>query len=105
MKYRFAIRPQIAIISYVPFQGDARMSAVLESIKSQIRSLESQEKAEIASFAISSLDDDLESDDAELVRAEWKEELDRRYEEFESGIEPGIPFEEAMTFLRKKHQK
>ena len=81
------------------------MSTVLESIKSQIRTLKSQEKAEIASFAMSSLDEDLEFDHAELVRAEWKAELDRRYEEFENGSEPGIPFEEAMTFLRKKHLK
>jgi len=56
------------------------MSETLESLKTQLKGLPSQDRAELAGFLIESLDDG-EDDDAE---AAWERELARRVDEIRS---------------------
>ena len=57
------------------------------------------DRAEIAQRLIESLD---EPADLDWVEA-WTEELQKRAEQMKSGAVQGIPFDEVMARLRRKH--
>lgn len=76
------------------------MSETVERLKEEIEILTNQERAEIARFAIHSLDQGRD-DDAE---AAWEVELARRVSDIESGRAVGKPADRVFAELRKKHE-
>ena len=76
------------------------MSETVEKLKEEIEILSNQERAEIARFAIHSLDQGGD-DDAE---AAWEVELARRVSDIESGRAVGKPADRVFAELREKHE-
>ena len=76
------------------------MSETVERLKEEIGILTNQERAEIARFAIHSLDQE-GADDAE---AAWEVELARRVSDIESGRAVGKPVDRVFAELREKHE-
>jgi putative addiction module component (TIGR02574 family) len=76
-------------------------SQTIERLKAELTELEKSERAEIARFLLSSLDDDDKADpDLEIA---WDAELARRYEEIQQGVAIGEPAEKVFAELRKKY--
>jgi putative addiction module component (TIGR02574 family) len=71
-----------------------------ERLKTQLSQLSAQERAELASFLISSLDEDTDDADAE---AAWDAELARRTEEIRSGKAAGEQADKVLAELRKTY--
>ena len=77
------------------------MSETVEKLKEEIEILTNQERADIARFAIHSLDQGTD-DDAE---AAWEVELARRVSDIESGKAIGKPADQVFAELREKHNR
>ena len=75
------------------------MSETAEQIKGTLMTLSPEDRAELAHFLISSLDDSADAD----VEAAWDAELECRVTEIESGQAIGKPAEEVFAELRKKY--
>ena len=75
------------------------MTDAAEQLKSQLLQLAGEDRAELAYFLIRSLDD--KSDTG--VQAAWEAELERRWQEMESGQITGVPADEVFAELRKKY--
>ena len=76
------------------------MSETVEKLKEQIEILTNRERAEIARFAIRSLDHEVD-DDAD---AAWEEELARRVSDIRDGRAVGKPAEQVFAELREKYE-
>lgn len=76
------------------------MSETVEKLKEEIEILTNRERAEIARFAIHSLDQGGD-DDAD---ATWEVELARRVSDIESGRAVGKPADRVFAELREKHE-
>lgn len=74
------------------------MTETAEKLKSQLLQLANEDRAELAYVLIRSLD---EGDDSG-VQAAWEAELERRWQEMESGESAGVPADEVFAELRKK---
>jgi putative addiction module component (TIGR02574 family) len=70
-----------------------------ERLKTQLSQLSAQERAELASFLISSLDEDTDAD----AEAAWDAELARRTEEIRSGKAAGEQADKVLAELRKTY--
>ena len=77
------------------------MSETVEKLKEEIEILTNQERADIARFAIHSLDQGAD-DDAE---AAWEVELARRVSDIKSGKAIGNPADQVFAELREKHNR
>ena len=75
------------------------MTEAVESLKSQISHLSSQERAELAYFLIHSLDDGVDAD----AESAWDAELARRMAEITSGEAVGEPADTVLAELRQKY--
>lgn len=75
------------------------MTKIAESLKSTLAILSPQDRAELASFLIHSLD---EGED-EGWESAWDLELARRAEEIKCGTAKGEPADQVIAELRKKH--
>jgi len=75
------------------------MTETAEKLKSQLLELASEDRAELAYFLLRSLDEEPETG----VQAAWEAELERRWQELESGKVAGVPAEEVFAELRKKY--
>ena len=75
------------------------MSEAAEKLKQEILRLPTHDRAELAYCLIHSLDDA----DAGDVQAAWEAELERRWQEMESGAVVGEPAESVFAELRKKY--
>jgi putative addiction module component (TIGR02574 family) len=75
------------------------MTQAAEQLKAQLAELETKDRAELAHFLLTTLDDEEEDPDAERL---WEEELVRRGAEIESGAVEGIPAEEVFAQLRER---
>jgi putative addiction module component (TIGR02574 family) len=75
------------------------MRETAEKLKSQLLQLGNEDRAELAYFLIRSLDEDPDTG----VQAAWEAELDKRWQEMESGKVAGVPAEEVFAELRKKY--
>jgi putative addiction module component (TIGR02574 family) len=75
------------------------MTEIAEKLREELLQLPSQDRAELAYCLIRSLDD---KDDPE-IQAAWEAELDRRWQEMESGAVAGQPAESVFAELRKKY--
>ena len=76
------------------------MSETVEKLKEEIGILTNRERAEIARFAVRSLDPEGD-DDAE---AAWEVELARRVSDIESGRAVGKSADRVFAELREKHE-
>jgi putative addiction module component (TIGR02574 family) len=74
------------------------MSDVLESLKTQLETLSSRDRIELAKFLIDSLDTE---DDAECEQ-EWDAELARRAAEIRAGTAVGKPADQVFDELRAR---
>lgn len=75
------------------------MPAIMEQLKSQIRLLPAQERAELAHFILLSL----EPEEDEAINAAWEEEVARRVEEIRSGKAVGKPAAHLFAELREQY--
>ena len=76
------------------------MSETVERLKEEIEILTNQERAEIARFALHSLDQGGDDD----TEAAWEVELARRVSDIESGRAVGKPADRVFAELREKHE-
>jgi putative addiction module component (TIGR02574 family) len=77
------------------------MTQAAEQLKAQLAELETKDRAELAHFLLTTLDEDDEDPDAEQL---WDEELARREGDILSGREPGVPAEEVFAKLRERYK-
>jgi putative addiction module component (TIGR02574 family) len=74
------------------------MTEIAEKLKEEILRLPTHDRAELAYCLIRSLD----MEDADIQMA-WEDELERRWQEMESGRVVGEPAENVFAELRKKY--
>jgi putative addiction module component (TIGR02574 family) len=77
------------------------MNEVVDKLKEELAVLPVADRAALASFLLSSLDD--EEDDPAEVEAAWDAELAQRMEEMQSGKVVGIPAAEVLEEMRRKY--
>jgi putative addiction module component (TIGR02574 family) len=76
------------------------MTETAEHLKAALSQLSREDRAALARFLITSLDEDeADADDDDA----WAAEIQRRVEEIDSGKESGIPVEEVLAELRAKY--
>jgi putative addiction module component (TIGR02574 family) len=75
------------------------MTALGEKLKSELAQLPIEDRAELASFLIRSLDEGVDPD----AEAAWDAELARRAEEIRTGNVAGIPAERVLADSRAKY--
>jgi putative addiction module component (TIGR02574 family) len=75
------------------------MTQTTETLKKELSQLSKQERAEIASFLIHSLDEDIDDD----VQEAWDEELTKRLTQINEGTARGESFEAVLSELRDKY--
>ena len=74
------------------------MTLAAERLKSELSGLPVDDRAELALYLIQSLD---ETD--EDVQEAWRDELDRRFAEIESGVAAGEPADQVIAEMRRKY--
>jgi putative addiction module component (TIGR02574 family) len=75
------------------------MTETAEEIKIELSHLSIQEHAEIASFLIHSLDENVDQD----IESAWDAELAQRTQEINSSSSSGNPPDQVFTELRQKY--
>jgi putative addiction module component (TIGR02574 family) len=75
------------------------MTDTTEKLKLQLSHLSIQERAEIASFLINSLDENVDQD----IENAWDAELAQRTQEINSGNASGEPSDQVFAELRQKY--
>jgi putative addiction module component (TIGR02574 family) len=75
------------------------MTTAIDKLKSQLEALTNRERAEVAHYLISSLDQEQDEDAEEA----WDAELNRRVAEIKSGKAVGKPAEQVFAELREKY--
>ncbi len=75
------------------------MTETAEKLKFELSHLSLRERAELASFLILSLDEEVDVD----AEAAWDAELTQRMEEIKSGEAVGEPADKVFTELRAKY--
>ena len=74
------------------------MTQTAERLKDEVLRLPTEDRAELAYCLIRSLDEDNAD-----IQASWEAELERRWQEMESGLVIGQPAENVFAELRKKY--
>jgi putative addiction module component (TIGR02574 family) len=75
------------------------MTEAAEKLKVELSHLSTQERAEIASFLIHSLEPDLDQD----IESAWDVELTQRMQEIYIGGASGDPSDQVFAELRQKY--
>ena len=75
------------------------MTMIAEQLREELLRLPTEDRAELAYCLIRSLDDIDDSD----IHAAWEADLDRRWQDMESGNVAGEPAESVFAGLRKKY--
>ncbi len=75
------------------------MTETAEKLKLALSHLSLQERAEIASFLIHSLDENADQD----IESAWDAELAQRTQEINSGSASGKPSDQVFADLRQKY--
>lgn len=75
------------------------MSATAEKLKLELSRLSTQERAELASCLINSLDGDIDDD----VEVAWGTELSNRLEDIHRGTAVSEPSDQVFSELREKY--
>jgi putative addiction module component (TIGR02574 family) len=74
------------------------MTEAAAKLKDQLAALPEQDRLEIADFLLSTVEEShWDSEDA------WDQELERRWQEIQSGTAQGTPVEEVNQRLREKY--
>ena len=73
------------------------MTETAQRLRTELATLDSDDRADLAYFLLQSLDEEVDPN----VEAEWDAELDRRIADIESGKLQGIPGDEVMAELRE----
>jgi putative addiction module component (TIGR02574 family) len=73
------------------------MSEIAEKLKAELLGLSSEDRAELAYCLIRSLDKEGDPD----VQSAWEAELERRWQEMESGKVAGQPADKVFADARK----
>jgi len=76
------------------------MSELAETLKAQLASLPRDERVELLEF----LELSLVNGTSEDLESAWDAELNRRWQQIESGEVVGIPVEQMAERLRKKYR-
>jgi len=74
------------------------MTEIAEKLKAELAQLAAEDRAELACYLIRSLD---EGDDSN-VQSAWEAELERRWQDMETGKVTGVPAEDAFAKMRKE---
>jgi putative addiction module component (TIGR02574 family) len=83
----------------VPHKEILNMTEIVQKLKFKLSHLSVQERAEIASFLIHSLDENVDQD----IESAWDAELAQRTQEINSGIASGAPSDQLFAELRQKY--
>jgi putative addiction module component (TIGR02574 family) len=75
------------------------MTDTASKLKAELLNLASEDRAELAYFLIRSLEEEPDTG----VQPAWEAELERRWQEMQSGNVVGVPAEEVFAELRKKY--
>jgi putative addiction module component (TIGR02574 family) len=75
------------------------MTETAEKLKIELSHLSIQERAEIASFLIHSLDENVDQD----IESAWDAKLAQRTQEINSSNSSGNPSDQVFTELRQKY--
>jgi putative addiction module component (TIGR02574 family) len=75
------------------------MTETAEKLKTALCQLSSQERAEIASFLIHSLDEEVDPD----AEAAWDIEIAARMQQIQKGTASGEPAESVFSRLKEKY--
>ncbi|MGG6268765.1 addiction module protein [Leptolyngbya sp. AN03gr2] len=75
------------------------MTETAEKLKIELSQLSTKERAELASFLIHSLDEEVDED----VESTWDAELIRRMQDIQNGTASSQPAEQVFTQLREKY--
>jgi putative addiction module component (TIGR02574 family) len=75
------------------------VTEIVEKLKLELSHLSIQERAEIASFLMHSLDENTDQD----IESAWDAELAQRTQEINSGSASGDPSDQVLAELRQKH--
>lgn len=75
------------------------MTKTAETLKKELSQLSKQDRAEIASFLLHSLDEDTDDD----VKEAWDEELSQRLRQIHEGTAKGESLEVVLSELREKY--
>jgi putative addiction module component (TIGR02574 family) len=75
------------------------MTEIAEKLKAELAQLAAEDRAELAYYLISSLDDADEGD----VQSAWEAELEQRWQDMDSGAISGVPAEDVFAEMRKKY--
>lgn len=75
------------------------MTEIAERLRNELLQLPSQDRAELAYYLLQSLDQKGE----EASQAAWEAELERRWQEMETGAVEGESAEDVFASLRKKY--
>lgn len=75
------------------------MTEVAERLGGELLKLSADDRAALADILLDSLDEK----DREEIESAWAAELDRRFEEIESGSEVGEPAAEVFRKLRERY--
>ncbi len=75
------------------------MTDTASRLKAELLNLATEDRAELAYVLIRSLEEEPETG----VRVAWEAELERRWQEMESGRVAGVPADEVFAELRKKY--
>jgi putative addiction module component (TIGR02574 family) len=75
------------------------MTGIAERLRTELLRLPTEDRAELAYCLIRSLDEK----DEQGTQAAWEAELERRWQEMESGEVVGEPAESVFAGLRKKY--
>ena len=79
------------------------MAVAMETLKAELAALTELERADLAHFLLTSLDDTT-ADDADVeVEEAWATELARRADDIQRGIAVGKPADQVFAELREKH--
>ena len=78
------------------------MAVAIEKLKTELASLTECERADLAHFLLSSLDDATADADADVKEA-WAAELARRADDIQHGRVVGKPADQVFAELREKH--
>jgi putative addiction module component (TIGR02574 family) len=83
----------------LPHKEMLNVTETAEKLKLELSHLSVQERAEIASFLIHSLDENVDQD----IESAWDAELAQRTQEINSGSASGEPSDQVFANLRRKY--
>ena len=75
------------------------MTEIAEKLRVELSHLAAEDRAELAYYLLRSLDDEDEGN----VQSAWEAELERRWQDMETGAVGGVRAEDVFAEMRKKY--